>query len=503
LLVSFLIGLLMLALYVAVPYAWYRSHRQLRAKGYRAWLIATVFVTLLFVSLAIGGSLGNDNDAVVLVPPAVWLAGALGFTAVLPWRKGAVRDGRLVQVGERRAGKRRAVGAATWGWVFTIGGGLMTLFFSWQLISPTIVPRDQGWKALLAALSVMVLLGQHFFDIVRRSKAAPETLPATTATVLYLRSFDEETRPFVFGPRSILKKYTSQLAAHAPFQRGDPTLALTLEDYLEEAITAQIGPFVGLGNPYDTMAPDGAIREYAPDDRWQSRFHELVRHAKCIVLSVGGSANLEWELQQIKDQGLGPRLCVFTSPVVPGTDRKFLNRLRKTASKRSQAIADEWTTSSEVLRRVGFNCAANPGPGAAISFDAQGNSTIITTDAHWPLDFITPVADWFNEGKKSGRCVPVKCRSCASDTHVTEAAAATGGECDDCREKQELARNPFFNRHPVITGAWAVAALVIAAAAATAIQVTSMWLVIPLWIAVVVLPIALNSMWRARWHSTE
>ena len=73
---------------------------------------------------------------------------------------------------------------------------------------------------------------------------------------------------------------------------------------------------------------------------------------------------------------------------------------------------------------VGFNCGANPGPGAAVAFDEQGNSTIITADANWPADFITPVADWFKEGKKSGRCVAVACRSCGAPTHVTEAAAA-------------------------------------------------------------------------------
>ena len=60
-------------------------------------------------------------------------------------------------------------------------------------------------------------------------------------------------------------------------QRGDPTLRLTLEDYLQEAITAQLGPFVALGNPYDRLTPDGAMREYAPDDQWQTRFLELAQ----------------------------------------------------------------------------------------------------------------------------------------------------------------------------------------------------------------------------------
>jgi hypothetical protein len=47
-------------------------------------------------------------------------------------------------------------------------------------------------------------------------------------------------------------------------------------------------------------------------------------------------------------------------------------------------------------------------------------------------------------------------------------------------------------------GVWAIAALVIAASIGTAIQVTSMWLVIPLWIVVGALPIVLNERWRSR-----
>jgi hypothetical protein len=426
-----------------------------------------IFCVLLIVSLAMAGSTREED--VIVVPYVLWIGVVLAPTWLMPTRKGAVKNGRVVQLGERRAGKRRALNATIWGWVLTIGGGLMTLFFTWQLISPSIVLRDQGWKALIAAVSVMVLVGQYFFDVVRRSEAAPETLPVSTASALYLRAFDEEKRPFVFGPRSVLKKYTSQFAAHAPFTRGDPTLTLTLEDYLEEAITAQIGPFVGLGNPYDKTAPDGATREYAPDDQWQTRFVELARNARCIMVSIGGSANLEWELAQIKERGLGQKLCLFTSPIAPGTDRTLVNRLRRTATKRTTAVAHGWTESSEVLRRVGFNCATNPGPGAAVTFDEHGNSTIITTDANWPADFIAPVADWFKDNKRTG-------------------------DCYACREKEAHARRPFFDRHPVFMGAWALAALFIAPSIATVVQITSAWLVVPLWLGIVVLPVVLHGM---------
>lgn len=477
-----------LVLLIALIYAWYSCHKRLRVKGYGAGLISTGFVLLLFVCFGIGARTQREGEQNPL-PLALWIGLALALTWMLPRRKGAVKDGRVVQLGERQTGKRRALNATIWGWVFTIGGVLLMLFFTWQLISPTIVPRDQGWKAWMASAAFAVIFGQYFFDIVRRSKAAPETLPVSADSVLYLRAFDDEKQPFVFGPKSVLKKYTSQFGAHAPYQRGDPTLKLTLEDYLEEAITAQLGPFVGLGNPYDKMAPDGATREYAPDDQWQSRFLELARSARCIVVSVGGSANLEWELSQLKAEGLAQKVCLFTSPVIPGTDRKLLNRMRRTATTRSEAIAADWTKSREVLARAGFECGDNPGPGAVVTFDEQGNSSILTADANWPPDFITPVADWFKEEKKSGRCVRASCRTCGESTHITLDAVPDAAECYTCRERREHAAKGFLERHPGIVVAWGFVALFVAVVIGQQVLHTnSGWVIVPIWIAIVASP---------------
>jgi hypothetical protein len=54
---------------------------------------------------------------------------------------------------------------------------------------------------------------------------------------------------------------------------------------------------------------------------------------------------------------LGEKLCLFTSPIVPGTDRKILNRLRRTALKRATTIAADWNQAREVFHRAGFTLA--------------------------------------------------------------------------------------------------------------------------------------------------
>ena len=100
---STLSGLVVLALLAALVYTWYRCHKRLRARGYGPVLISVAFSLLLIVSLVIGGSSRQEAVTVVL-PYVLWIAVALALTWVMPARKGAVKDGRVVQV---RAGERK------------------------------------------------------------------------------------------------------------------------------------------------------------------------------------------------------------------------------------------------------------------------------------------------------------------------------------------------------------------------------------------------------------
>ena len=262
----------------------------------------------------------------------------------------------------------------------------------------------------------------------------------------------------------MLKQYTNQLSAFGFRSRGDPNIKLTLEDFLEEPVTAQFGQFVALGNPHDRLSPDGAVREYAPDDIWQQRFLDLARSAKCIFVSVGGSTNLQWELEQIKEQGLTQKLCLFTSPRVPGSDTGVIKRLRRVKKRFDKELTATWASSIEALRRAGYECeTACPGAGAAVTFDEHGKSMVITADATSPAEFITPVADWFKSGNRSGRCVPVACKSCKAISHVTPDTPVEEALCFACQKQAARAQMSLIERHPAIGAAWGFAALVIAA----------------------------------------
>jgi hypothetical protein len=167
-----------------------------------------------------------------------------------------------------------------------------------------------------------------------------------------------------------------------------------------------------------------------------------------------------------------------------------------------EALAAAWTHAAGVLRRVGFDCGDNPGPGAALTFDEHGNGTILTADATTPAEFIAPVADWFKEGKTSGRCVPVACSGCGAPTFTTSAVAAAGGSlCRDCRRKDERARQSFLERHPTIAGTLLLASfLLFAAFCQLVLNVRSLWIIAPVYavlgLAVIVLWDRVGRVWR-------
>src|SRR5262245_8384995 len=214
---------------ILLALVWRQQHRQLRAKGY-GWptiLFTFAFLLLLciFVYAGVMGE-GATNDAravlVFIVPPLAWMLLVAGLTRVLPAR-GAARA-----AGPRVAGRRsswvpyRFFGRSAYAVALAF-----VVFMLWQLFDPSIVPRKDSWRLLVAVLAAAGA-GEYFMGLARRLHDAPLVLPKTTGSVLYLRAFGEEHRHFVSGPTSILRKYTDQFAAKMPGfkSRSDPAIKL-------------------------------------------------------------------------------------------------------------------------------------------------------------------------------------------------------------------------------------------------------------------------------------
>jgi hypothetical protein len=301
----------------------------------------------------------------------------------------------------------------------------------------------------------LIALGTFWYLRGSRLKAAPVTLPHAEGDVLYLRAFDAENRPFITGPNSELKQYSDKLGSQEPrfsdfnflinFWR-DSTMELSLEEFLSEAISKRIGPFIGLGNPGDKLPPAGALREYAQDAAWKRRFTELAHSVKCIVLSVSHSGNLQWELAQIRQMRTNRKLCMFTSP---RSSQKSVAKIVRAEDSSREGLLNDWHSATEVLARAGFECEpACPGFGAAVSFDDAGKSVLLTTDANTPEDYVMPVASWIASGTRTGKCIPATCDSCGICTYMSPNGSATASRvlCFICAQKAKLAAMGIFER---------------------------------------------------------
>jgi hypothetical protein len=471
---------------VAVVIVWYRCHVRLRAKAYGRLAISGAFVASFLlclgaVSSVLGPQASQDaaDDRAFPIAALLWILLILGLSRIA-----------IAYRSRRMSGRRRSlVPYGLFGRLLLVSAGGLFLFFVWQIISPTTVPRGEALRAL-GGLLVLVTLGQYCLTLARRLKTAPVVLPSSKESVLYLRAFDDERRPFAVGPRRTLRHYTNQFTAQATNPRNpNPTIKLTLDDFLKAAITARMGPFVGLGNPADRLPPDGAVREYAPDAAWKQRFLDLARSAKCIVIALGESDNLQWELNEIKEQGMCQKVCMFTPP---RRDFGNISKALSTESARRTDLESMWAASSKALQRAGYDSGTDcPGSGAAITFDKNGKSILLTTDASTPDDFIAPAADWFDSHTKTGKWVPGSCCSCHTTIYYTSTGSSAGGICYSCRVQAKLKDmsplHRLIERHPVILSIWIVLSMLIAAWLSMSLSLGS-WLSIVLWVVVLLTP---------------
>lgn len=494
-----LYAILMSLPFLPAAFAWYR----LRTKGYGRLVVAAFLSISMFACFAVYfGTMGASDDpsnaamtnlqalGMFVGVPLSWSVLALAVAYAIPSR------------GPKRiAGPRKSRFPRFFGWAITTIGGALALFFVAQLISPTIVPRGDGLEALMVVIAVTFPLAHYWFALDRRMRFAPTVLEKPEGSVLYLRAFDAERQAFVSGDKAVLSRYTDQVKAHMPLARGkrNRTVSLTLEDYLEESISAKLGQFIGLGSPGDDVPPDGATREYAQDANWKDRFSQLADGAKCIILALGESANLQWELGQIRQRGLSSKLCMFTAPRVADAELGSITRAIRSETSLQESLTKNWAVACQTLRGAGYECEAIfPGQGAAIAFDATGRSVVLTTDASTPDEFIVPVADWFNVGKKSGRCVPAACKECQRPIYRPIESKADDQFCFACRQIKKLARMSTLDRllemHPMLATIWGIVSLVIAVLISRAIGAdVKSWLSVALWAIVAASPWVLQA----------
>jgi hypothetical protein len=227
--------------------------------------------------------------------------------------------------------------------------------------------------------------------------------------VLYLRSFDQESLKFVHLKDEEKAKYNdflnyaadaqlpgseqviyslingiAQQTANAPTDTDD----ITFEKYFRAELMQHIGPLVALGNPVDDLPAEGAYRDYQTDERWKDVFFERVRQCACIVMQLGSSNNLQFELTSILSLGLCHKLFILTQPQENVKDRYAW--VRKYILREKPA---NWETFSEILLNNGYQLLEEPpGIGAVLTFEPDGRPIILVQRAFRPDEYVLPIS---------------------------------------------------------------------------------------------------------------
>ena len=102
--------------------------------------------------------------------------------------------------------------------------------------------------------------------------------------VLLLRSFDDDMMLILNGACN---------SKSTDLHRKGMTFERVLQDRL-----APFGPFIAIGRPQEPLSPLGAARDYAPDAAWQDEAQQRIRDAAVVVLVIGTSQGLAWELSR-------------------------------------------------------------------------------------------------------------------------------------------------------------------------------------------------------------
>jgi hypothetical protein len=243
-------------------------------------------------------------------------------------------------------------------------------------------PRRAGERR---SLFLFVAFGVAVLGFARERLGTPglaETVTADTRpAVLYLREFQQESNPFAWVDPQEHSRYTRR-----PQQISN---SVTFEQYFGAEFASQLGPFVALGNPLDSVPPEGAARSYAPDEDWQQHFCALAGAAAAIVMHGSRSDNLRWELAEITRHGWQRKLFLLTAPV----PQKRGGRLLSVALRLAKGVRiPRWEQFAAELTEIGLHVPpTKPNPGSVLTFDAAGRAEVLIHGAQQPEEFVTAV----------------------------------------------------------------------------------------------------------------
>ena len=158
-----------------------------------------------------------------------------------------------------------------------------------------VAPESFKQTALQVGTLGMIGIGVACFYTARRMTAISiqEILAKNPSPpILYLRSFGDDTDMDKMRLYGIVNT--------------------TYERMITDAFDGY-GPMVAIGRPGEELASLGAARMYVQDEYWKTIVSDLMSRARAVILRVGETPGLQWELKEAANR-LSPQQLILFMP---------------------------------------------------------------------------------------------------------------------------------------------------------------------------------------------
>jgi len=187
--------------------------------------------------------------------------------------------------------------------------------------------------------------------------------------VLYLRSFADDGEALI-GEQAWWMRFGAAIAA-----------PVSPEQEIAKLLAA-LGPVVAIGKPGEPLPELGAARLYVSDDAWQAKVQELMKKSRLVVVRLGASPGLLWEIEQVLAHLPRQRLVLAllgSSTVAPALVQRLAPVLGPSfADALPQPLSTDWTrwVYRDPRRRFG----------SVVYFAADGNAHAVPVK-RWPIQW--------------------------------------------------------------------------------------------------------------------
>lgn len=140
--------------------------------------------------------------------------------------------------------------------------------------------------------SVLFIVSGLFFSLSIVMYRYGKKLTASTGKEV----LSKDARPPVLYLRSFLDDDMTSTEIEGMLPYFIPHFDKTEEEILAR-IFSRIGPCIAIGEPGEKLPKLGMARMYLDDQEWQSRVQDLISRASVVVIRVGHTKNVWWEIE--------------------------------------------------------------------------------------------------------------------------------------------------------------------------------------------------------------